>query len=54
VDQVVQGAPKALGLKYLFGKHLQPSGLVWSGEDTLRGGRGDPLSLWRSSLVEAA
>jgi hypothetical protein len=25
--------------------------LVWSGEDTLCGGRGDPLPWWRSSLV---
>ena len=30
----------------------RPSDLVWSGEDTLCGGRGDPHPLWRSSLVE--
>ena len=30
----------------------RPSDLVWSGDDTLCGGRGDPHPLWRSSLVE--
>jgi hypothetical protein len=54
VNQVVQGAPEALGPKWLTGNHLRPSGLVWSGEDTLCGGRGDPLPKWRSSLVEVA
>jgi hypothetical protein len=54
VDQVVQGAPEALGPKWLTSNRLQPSGLVWSGEDTLCRGRGDPLPKWRNSLVEAA
>jgi hypothetical protein len=54
VNQVVQGAPEALGHKWLIGNRLRPSGLVWSGEDTLYGGLGDPLPMWRSSLVEAA
>jgi hypothetical protein len=53
VDQVVQGAPEALGPKLLTGNRLRPSDLVWSGEDTLCGGRVDPLPKWRSSLVEA-
>jgi hypothetical protein len=52
LPQVVQGAPEALGPKWLTGNRLRPSGLVWSGEDTLCGGRGDPLPKWRSSLVE--
>ena len=30
----------------------RPSDLVWSGDDTLCGGHGDPHPLWRSSLVE--
>ena len=30
----------------------RPSDLVWSGDDTLCGGREDPRPLWRSSLVE--
>jgi hypothetical protein len=54
VNQVVQGSPEALGPKWLTGNRHRPSGLVWSGEDTLCGGRGDPLPGWRSSLVEAA
>jgi hypothetical protein len=54
VNQVVQGAPKALGPKWLTDNRLRPSGLVSSGEDTLCGGRGDPLPKWRSSLVKAA
>jgi hypothetical protein len=54
MNQVVQGAPEALGPKWLTGNRLRPSGLVWSGEDTLCRGRGDPLPWWRSSLVEAA
>ena len=33
-------------------QHHRPSDLVWSGDDTLYGGRGDPHPLWRSSLVE--
>jgi hypothetical protein len=32
-----------LGPKCLTGDRLQPSGLVWSGEDTLCWGRGDPF-----------
>jgi hypothetical protein len=43
VDQTVQDAPKALGPKWLTGNRVRPSGLVWSGEDTLCGGRRDPL-----------
>jgi hypothetical protein len=54
VDQVVQGASEALGTKWLTGNRLRPSGLVWSGEDTLCEGRGDPIPKWRSSLVEVA
>jgi hypothetical protein len=54
VNQGVQGSPEALGLKWLTGNRHRPSGLVWSGEDTLCGGCGNPLTLWRSSLVEAA
>jgi hypothetical protein len=42
VDQVVQVSPEALGPKWLTGNRHRPSGLVWSGEDTLCGGRGDP------------
>jgi hypothetical protein len=54
VNQCVQCSPEALGPKWLTGNHHRPSGLVWSSEDTLCGGRGDPLPKWRSSLVEAA
>jgi hypothetical protein len=54
VNQVVQSAPEALGPKWLTIDRLRPSGLVLSDEDTLCGGRGDPLPNWRSSLVEAA
>jgi hypothetical protein len=54
VDQIVQGTLKALGPKWLTDIHLRPSDLVWSGENTLCGGSGDPFVLWRSSLVEAA
>jgi hypothetical protein len=43
VNQVVQGASEALEPKRLTGNRLRPSSLVWSGEDTLCGGRGDPL-----------
>jgi hypothetical protein len=43
VDLVVQGSPEALGPKWLTGNRHRPSGLVWSGEDTLCGGRGDPF-----------
>jgi hypothetical protein len=52
VDQVVQGSPEALGPKWLTGNRHRPSGLVWSGEDTLCGGRGDPLSLVEKLLSE--
>jgi hypothetical protein len=45
VNQGVQGSPEALGPKWLTGNRHRPSGLVWSGEDTLCGGRGDPPSL---------
>jgi hypothetical protein len=54
MNQVVKGSPEALGPKSLTSNRHRPSGLVWSGEDTLCGGRGDPLPKWRSSLVEAA
>jgi hypothetical protein len=54
VNQVVQGASEVLESKWLTCNRLQPSGLVWSGEDTLCGGCGDPLPKGRSSLVEAA
>jgi hypothetical protein len=54
VKEGVHGLPEALGPKWLTGNRLQPSGLVWSGEDTLCRGHGDPLLWWRSSLVEAA
>jgi hypothetical protein len=43
VDQVVKGAPEAMAPKWLSGNRLQPSGLVWSGEDTLCRGCGEPL-----------
>jgi hypothetical protein len=43
VNQGVQGSPEALGPKWLTSNCHRPSGLVWSGEDTLCGGRGDPL-----------
>jgi hypothetical protein len=45
VNQVVQGSPDALGPMWLTGNRHRPSGLVWSGEDTLCRGRGDPLPL---------
>jgi hypothetical protein len=45
VNQGVQGSPEALGPKWLTGNRHRPSSLVWSGEDTLCGGRGDPPSL---------
>jgi hypothetical protein len=54
VNQGVQGSPEALGPKWFTGNRHRPSGLVWSGDDTLCGGRGDPLPWWRSSLLEAA
>jgi hypothetical protein len=54
VNQGIQGPPEALGPKWLTGNHLQPSYLVWSGEDTLCRGCGDPFPKWRSSLVVAA
>jgi hypothetical protein len=44
VNQGVQGLPEALGPKWLTDNRHRPSGLVWSGEDTLCGGRGDPPS----------
>jgi hypothetical protein len=43
VDQAVQGAPEALGPKRLTSNHVQPFDLVWSDEDTLCEGRGDPF-----------
>jgi hypothetical protein len=46
VNPVVQGLSEALGTKWLTGNRHRPSGLVWSGEDTLCGGRRPP------SLVE--
>jgi hypothetical protein len=52
VNQGVQGSPEALGPKWLTGNRHRPSDLVWSREDTLCGGRGDPIPWWRSSLVE--
>jgi hypothetical protein len=54
VNQGVQGSPEDLGPKWLTGNRLRPSYLVWGGEDTLCGGRGDALPWLRSSLVEAA
>ena len=45
MDQVVRGVQEALQPTRLSGKRLRPSCLVWSGEDTLCGGRGDPLPL---------
>jgi hypothetical protein len=50
VNQVVKGASEVLGPKWLTGNRLRPSGLVWSGEDTLCGGRGDPLPLVKKLL----
>jgi hypothetical protein len=45
VNQGVQGSPEP-GPKWLTGNHHRPSGLVWSGEDIVRG-------TWRPpSLVE--
>jgi hypothetical protein len=43
VNQGVQGSPEALGPKSLTGNRRRPSDLVWSGEDTLCRGRGDPF-----------
>jgi hypothetical protein len=54
VDQVVQGAPEAMGPKWLTGNRLRPFDLLWTGEDTLCGGCGDLLPKWRSSLLETA
>jgi hypothetical protein len=54
VNQGVQGSQEVLGPKWLTDNRHQPSDLVWSGEDTLCGGCGDPIPWWRSSLVEAA
>jgi hypothetical protein len=45
VNQGVQGSSEALVPKWLTDNRHRPSGLVWSGEDTLCGGRGDPPSL---------
>jgi hypothetical protein len=53
VNQVVHGASEALGPKWLTSNRLWPFVLVWSGEDTLCRGCGDPLPKWRSSLVQA-
>jgi hypothetical protein len=43
VNQGVQGSPEALGPKWLTDNRHRPSGLVWSGEDTLCEGHGDPF-----------
>ena len=45
------GAPAPWSFEARRQRH-QSSDLVWSGDDTLCGGRGDPHPLWRSSLVE--
>ena len=45
------GAPAPWSFEGSPARH-RPSDLVWSGDDTLCGGRGDTHSLWRSSLVE--
>jgi hypothetical protein len=45
VNQGVQGSPEALGPKWLTGNRHRPSGLVWSGEDTLCRGTWRPPSL---------
>ena len=45
------GAPAPWSCEARRQRH-RPSDLVWSGDDTLCGGRGDPHPLWRSSLVE--
>ena len=45
------GAPAPWSFEARRQRH-RPSDLVWSGDDTLCGGRGDPHPLWRSSLVE--
>jgi hypothetical protein len=45
VNQGVQGSPEALGPKWLTGNRHRPSGLVWSGENTLCGGAWRPPSL---------
>ena len=45
------GAPAPWSCEAHRQRH-RPSDLVWSGNDTLCGGRGDPHPLWRSSLVE--
>jgi hypothetical protein len=37
VNQGVQGSPEALGPKGLTSNRHRPSGLVWSGEDTMCG-----------------
>jgi hypothetical protein len=37
--KVVQGSQEASGPKWLTGNHHRPSSFVWSGEDTLCGGR---------------
>jgi hypothetical protein len=43
VNQIVQGSSEALGPMWLTGNRHRLSGLVWSGEDTLCGGRADPF-----------
>ena len=45
------GAPAPWSLEARRQRY-RPSDLVWSGDDTLCGGCGDPHPLWRSSLVE--
>ena len=45
------GAPAPWSCEARRQRH-RPSDLVWSSDDTLCRGRGDPHPLWRSSLVE--
>jgi hypothetical protein len=54
VNQVVQGAPKVLGLSGSPAIVFNPP--AWCGEarTLCAGGREDPLPWWTSSLVEAA
>jgi hypothetical protein len=48
VNQYVKGSPESLGPKWLTGNYHRPSSLVWSDEDTLCGGCGDPFPWWRA------
>ena len=45
------GAPAPWSCEARRQRH-RPSDLLWSGDDTLCGGREDPHPLWRSSLVK--